>query len=619
MSIVPKWRLRNNSYVYVDSFCGSDALGDGTQTNPYQTLGKAWRGHKTLYPNIICRGYFSEDMADGKHNKTIAADYPGAATFDGQGKYTIYGFAVPNMRIVNCPPGSAATSVASASPLLAGVGRAYHPDLVGHASGASGVAASSVNTWACGLYMGTLGGNANIANVSHWKPKANSAYPLRLGGAQNATVRHLTIYDVPKERVTAEPYNQMWESSLFAKVAILANQTVRFANCFFTSDCEWVNGAETFTPTGDDNAARLASLNTWLASVNSRVTVADDCIISALTSDEVFNDAEKGDITLRLDCLEVRFGSNDYYGCYPPALSVKVLSDSTGQPGSWDERTATGLISVANDKILVADDTESSATSGEILSKVLILDPSAQSVAGIFAQYASQASQGVLLGNDFGTVRQYASTEDLPIGRYRVRGGDVVYADTYVCEGDVIPVTAANTHFTVSEDSDPTKTRLTSIADCNAIDHIWLRACPTAYAMIKASDGLQAGGTYVNTQGKPVTYRGRIIAPNESFMAENSTDTFSCADDADYMLAVVFDDTRVPSQPWIPAQLWGEYFAAKAGSVHQEDADGQPIGSGTYEAWLPSNMGGYENILTARTRAQAKYIQLRITANREQA
>ncbi|HPQ79284.1 MAG TPA: hypothetical protein PLG47_02410, partial [Candidatus Dojkabacteria bacterium] len=80
-----KWRKSGG--VYVDSATGSDLWGDGTSDNPYQSLGKAWRGTASKPNRIICRGRFCESMADGNHYCYIEGDYYGAAVFDGADYY----------------------------------------------------------------------------------------------------------------------------------------------------------------------------------------------------------------------------------------------------------------------------------------------------------------------------------------------------------------------------------------------------------------------------------------------------------------------------------------------------------------------------------------------------
>lgn len=64
------WRTSDGG-TYVDSFIGDDYNGDGTAQNPYQSLGRAWRGSSDKPDTITCRGYFAEDMADGNHHAVI--------------------------------------------------------------------------------------------------------------------------------------------------------------------------------------------------------------------------------------------------------------------------------------------------------------------------------------------------------------------------------------------------------------------------------------------------------------------------------------------------------------------------------------------------------------------
>jgi hypothetical protein len=96
------WRTSNGG-TYVDSFIGDDYNGDGTAQNPYQSLGRAWRGSSGKPDTITCRGYFAEDMADGNHAATIQGDYYGAAVFDGLSTYMLYGFRHTKMIIKNLP------------------------------------------------------------------------------------------------------------------------------------------------------------------------------------------------------------------------------------------------------------------------------------------------------------------------------------------------------------------------------------------------------------------------------------------------------------------------------------------------------------------------------------
>lgn len=129
--------------VYVDSRFGSDLLGEGTRAKPYQSLGKAYRAKSTRPSLIICRGRFSEMLADGNHACEIRGDYYGAATFDGAGYYLIYGFTHNNLIIVNTGVGTYDLAVYGGSGAFAGVGRANNASNVGNANNVNGVAGSN--------------------------------------------------------------------------------------------------------------------------------------------------------------------------------------------------------------------------------------------------------------------------------------------------------------------------------------------------------------------------------------------------------------------------------------------------------------------------------------------
>lgn len=126
-----RWRTRSASNVYVDSLTGDDQGGDGTMGNPYKTLGKAYRGRSTAPGTIVCRGRFCEDMADGNHYTMIRGDYMGAAVFDGEDTFLIYGFGHTDMIIENCAPATYDLVVHTGSGSLAGVGRALSANHVG--------------------------------------------------------------------------------------------------------------------------------------------------------------------------------------------------------------------------------------------------------------------------------------------------------------------------------------------------------------------------------------------------------------------------------------------------------------------------------------------------------
>jgi hypothetical protein len=609
-----KWRTQNSGYVYVDSNTGSDVFGNGTMQNPYQTLGKAWRGHTTYHPGtIVCRGTFCEDMADGTHSTNIYGDYWGAATFDGNNEYTCYGFASQNMMFRNCVAGTANTS-ANSNPLLAGVGRAVVANTVGNANNVDGVAAPSVALKDCAVYMGGIGGSTAARFVSICRPQCNDSYKLWFASYENCKVYNFSVYDIPREKRVAFQSGTWGIQATYwvlGKVAMLLQQNATFINCYFCSDCEWWDGDTKLDVQGETSAEKQAWIENYIKEkgYTSNLTKFTDCVFSDRTSYEVFNDPDNGDLSLRYDNLDERLmlADNTYMGALPPAIHIPVMSDSSATPATWDEHTAVGLLAVSNDSIVLNE--ASGSDMGQIYSKVLVTNPDKVAISGIFSQYASMFEDyGIVAGADYPEGERYELTDEIPEGRYFIRGGSIYVSGQFAAKDTVVVVTSGQEFVKANDDEEP---YLIEILDGNVIDFLYLRSCPTAYAYIKASDGLQAGGTYINVYNKPITYRGRTIVQNESFIAENDTDTFECADDAEYRIAVLFDDTRVPSQPWVQAQFWGDYFEGKIAGVRQTDSDGNVISSGNYLAWQSTGNGGYSGKYI-KANAQARYIQLKI-------
>lgn len=127
--------------VFVDSYIGNDEQGLGTRTAPYKTLTKAWTAKQTKPAKIVCRGLFSEQMTTGNHSATLVGDYYGAAIFDGQDKYLVYGFAIEKMIILSASS-DANIQVHTGSVALRGVGRANYAGNVGLADAVYGLASS---------------------------------------------------------------------------------------------------------------------------------------------------------------------------------------------------------------------------------------------------------------------------------------------------------------------------------------------------------------------------------------------------------------------------------------------------------------------------------------------
>ena len=193
----------------------------------------------------------------------------------------------------------------------------------------------------------------------------------------------------------------------------------------------------------------------------------------------------------------------------------------------------------------------------------------------------------------------------MPIGRYLVKGA-VVYDGNLLENKSVVVVQTENTTFF----NDNVVSSLVQLLDANVSDVVYVRTIAAIYVRIKHGDGLQRGATYLNCGNANITYRNRTIVPGESFVAENAVDDFT-ANDSAYEIGVMFDDTRVPSSEWIPAQLFGEYFVCRERGTIKLDGSGIPVASGNYLSWQPAANGGYANLTGLRTPIKQRYIQFK--------
>ena len=619
------------STVYADSRFGSDLFGTGTRANPYQSLGKAYRATSSRPARIICRGRFSEMLADGNHACEISGDYYGAATFDGAGYYLIYGFTHNNLIIVNTGVGTYDLAVHTGSEAFAGVGRAHAASGVGGAYDVYGVAGSSVMIDRASHYWGCIGGTSACKYVGVSRPRRNETHRIWIGGNGNDVVLgHSTVYGcVIEDRMKKQSpanYTATCASTIFAEFALIANDIkVNYTSCLFAADARWyyLTGAHGGTGTvielplsGTTSAERQASLLEQLNAKYEEYSVAEasryipvfkDCIFSTQTSEEIFNNPSKQDFTLR-EGSDAIINESVYLGAFPPALNVPILDDSTGVVGSWDELSASGCITVADDTICL--DETSTSMSGEILSKIVKINPANYQLNGIFAHCIDKFTDYcAYLNRQQITGASYSAGETLPIGVYIVKGS-VIYQENNISNNSILVVSENNTTFA----DDNYTSQLIEVLHPNTMDVVYIRARSTIYAKIKASDGLERGGIYLNIGNKNVTYHGREYAPGESFVAKYDNETFTC-DDAAYEVGIMFDDSRVPTSEWVPARMFGEYFVMKQSGAIRLDANGIPVSSGNYLAYQTTANGGFSDQLRKSIISQA-YVQFAIFVNK---
>ena len=630
MSREYKWRTapsgtEGTTTVYVDSYTGSDTFGTGTRANPYRSLTKAYNAKTTIPATIVCRGSFSEDLT-GNHGCAINGDYFGAAVFDGRDQYMLYGFGHSNLIIKNV-----AALVSPSSRLLAGVGRANSASTVGNANDVYGVSGSSALLARCAAYMGTLGCTRAAANkyVAFVRPRCNAAFRVSIaaagsGNVMSNTYAHCAITDRQKH----DTGNMTFAICLFADFAMIANDAGNdaYQNCLFAADCKWyyLTGTNTdstyyeLTVTGATSAARQASLLAALEAKYDELGVAENnrkrpvftnCVFSAQTAAQLFNNPAADDYTIIPGCDADTYvtgvlGDAQYIGALPPALNIPIMDDSTGQAGTWDEKSASGCVIVDDDKICI--DSASASPDGEILSKVVCINPLTTQLNGVFAQFGSRfRSYGAYANKDsIFTGNTYASGVALPTGRFVVTE-EVLYGEETIGAGGIIVVTEANTHFT----SEAAGALALEINEPNVMEVVYCRCRSAIYARVGTGDTLQAGATYLNDSGKTITYHNRSIVNGESFVCMINGESFTCAADSSATIAVMFDDTRVPSVEWCPAQLFGEYFVAKSGGAIQKDAYDIPLSSGNYMSYQTSGL--------LKSTMDRRYVQFAIKVKRD--
>lgn len=606
------WKTQSSNYVYVDANTGDDINGDGTMQNPFRSLGRAIRG--TTKIQIVCRGVFSEDLADGYQGYTkrgfIIADYLGAAFFDGNDEFLI-SEDVRKMIVRNCvaPYYGMDTDVATA-----GV-RGYP---IYQCAPNSIVINSPIGGSSLLRYQMEGASNCVIASPK-LSDLASNKYCYIIDSNNNNNNKPTTFYDIPigkRQKSYTKCKNPL--TFLLSRVDQYINDRQDFKQTLFDRDCNWYyqdsSKVDHKIELGDSYGEErlnliLAAMDEWNVPEASRPTFTD-CIFSNQGANELFNDPDNYDFTLKLTSDAV-LPNGGYIGAMPPAIHVPILDNSEGRAETWDETTASGVVSIQNNEICY--DPTLDEKRGEVLSKVLTLDTSKISLSAVYVMcFNNWASQNVAISEETFLGDTYTAADTLPIGKYVVRGNGVIYTNANFFDGDIVTVNTEGTQFAVEEGQSAT---LQAILDPNIENVCYIRTAPTAYAKIKASEGLQRGGTYLNNGNKNITYRGRVIVPKESFVAVNDTDTFVCEGDADYKIAVIFDDTRVPSQEWFSSLLFGESFVWKNKGVVKVDAEGNSISSGNPLSYANKANGGYSDLLT-KTPINQQYVQFRISVSK---
>lgn len=606
------WRTQSTSYIYVDSDTGDDINGLGTMKSPYQTLGKAWRAQNTKPANIVCRGFFQEDMADGNHAANIQGDYPGAAVFDGDNIFTIYGFNLNNLIVNNCIPGKQeGVNVFSGSPLFAGVGRATGASYVGNAaadtllglSGSRGIIGNS------GCYWGLVGGSGSYNGIFY--PKCNDTYGLFFFGYNKPS--QWSIIGVKKEdrAITKQPTGgpNGFIRSIFADCAFYIGDHLAFENCYFGSDCTWwdSNTGEQIILEGNTSEEKIAFLESKMAELGASNTNCSfkDCVFLDIPGEEIFNNPQVGDLSTKISA-----NISPTIGCLPPCLNIPIKAkESIGDSVSsmWDPETATEGIEIKDGEIALAEDF-SNLPVNSIETGVIEIDPTKLSINALYSAIASHFGQGALINNKNVLGETYTPGQTLPQGKYKVSKGNIDFNYTSYFEGDIITVTTDGLSFTKSTGYSD-EAELVAIEDVDLKVVVEIRVFPNLLGITSSrTHTLEEGKTYLimesassialNTGRK--LYKGSIIDAK-------SGDIINASED---IKVGILNNIVYPK--WVPILPWGEIFISRKGTTIDVDSEGNALTSANDNSYKANNQGGNLNNVT-KVDIRYQYSQFKIT------
>lgn len=604
--------------VFVDSYIGNDEQGLGTRVSPYKTLTKAWTAKSTKPTTIVCRGLFSEQITTGNHSCKIAGDYYGAAIFDGQEKYLVYGFTIEKMIILNAYTDSS-ISVHTGAVAFRGVGRADLATHVGNASLAYGLASSPALVGNSGLYIGIVGGNTANRDIVYWKPfVSEDCYLLSIGAQYSPCLQNCTIYGAGLDEndnptlIRKSPCSGGYykvNASIFSKSAIVLNTPIKldYTDCLFTSDCKYYYFMGTDATSeyieisleGVAKEERGQYLLTRLQEIYTEKKIASgqqympkftNTVFSDQSAEEIFNNPEQCDMTLIPNSDADIVDEKKYIGALPPAKNIPIRDDSTGIKEAWDERSASGCVIVDDNKIWI--DPNSSSNVGSILSKIITINPREIQLNAIYSIMPSKWGKYIVGSNEGNAV--YLPTEIAAdgaslTGLFLVKEGSATIGDLTYNEGEA---------FTANGQSVTGGGIVVEVLEPNAGDVLYCRCRSAIYKIVEAGATLTKGATYLNISGGDATYHGRTIADSESFVCMVAGEVAPCK------LGVMFDEDGVPSSEWVPARFWDEYFVCKENGAIKYDAYGIPYSS--------ANNRSYSQGTLYKSTLDRKFIQFKI-------
>ena len=622
------WRTTNNGAYYVHSILGDDNTGDGSKTKPFKTLKYAinYIPTKTYF---VCIGYFSEQLSDiPQKGISIIADYVGAATFDGKNKYIIPYALLNGMIVKNVPASTINTPISGDEQWKLTLGVGSISFTFPYYEYTNGMGNHNI-IHKCNLIFGVIGGRNEGYNVySKIIKNSQNGVILMVKTTTGFALVNNTVYDIPlniRDYNTRNKYIGIAYRWIFAKFAMLANDyDQKFTECLFTADTTWhldLNGTDVITYADMDDviesgyasdrgeAIIYIMQHTYNITDAKRLPTFTDCIFTDLTSEQIFNDPENVDFTLKyFQGNPAIISDNVYLGALPPALHISIKANSDGQTFCFDNRTLDGCLSIDANNILNINTSSASGT-GHIYSKVITINPTQLQISGIFSFTENHlTTQKAVMNINRPWTQQYGASDLLPIGKYLIVGeGIIAYNNINYVGGESFSVEAENTQYVIV-DGNPT---VYYIEETNVGNVVYVRTQQAIYKHLLANEQLESGGYYINDSNNTMVYDGRTIQPHESFIADSGL-SFTAADN---QVGILFDDTRVPDSEWIPSDAWGDYFVWRQNGTIKKDSYGIPISSGNSRSFINSSNGGYSNTLV-KSILKERFVQFGIFVNK---
>ena len=580
---------------------------------------------------------------------------------------------------------------------FAGCGRASNADRANYAHYVHGVASSPILIGNSKMYRGCIGGlqatGYNIYAKIKCTPYAanQNTCGVTFGGyslSATARIGNCVVYDLPlnvrattKSAQTVAGHMYRW---IFSKVDFIYEHADFFYQCLFTSDNRMffvdkttgnaysnkrlkivprtgTNAEPTFIYDSADTDmdftgvmtggamiveganiknfydALLALYAAGHVTLNPETYFKEECVFAEETADEVFNAPEQYDFTTKMDSPAF-ISVYHYFGALPPALNIPIHgtgnSGSDGKVGCWDNRSIDGCLKVEDGYIKI--DTASSEKAGRILSKVIITDPYDVQYNGVYSMLTRRVKHGWIASklNPFG--EKIEANADLTVileadTQYVIKGSKCTYNEQFYNPNDVIDTTGLDVFTVQFETADG---YVIPVIDANIPDTLYCRCRSMVYGRAMYGESLKKQITYLNDGDRPISFHGRIIAPNESFICDDNAPFYVYdqngeldATATDYSIAVIFDDREIIPEgeerigglvEFVPAQKFGEYFAMKnAGAITSLEIPQLglvPKSSGHYMCFTKNGGGaminGYKSILNQTFIQFALYVTI---------